>query len=421
MSLYGSMYSGVSGLHVNGMAISVIGDNIANVNTIGFKKGRASFQDMMAYAVAGIGNGGQIGRGAKVGSVESLFLQGSFVNTGNGLDLAINGKGMFVMNGTVGGQTGNFFTRDGQFQVDKDGFLVNGRGLRVQGYTADALENIDPQLGDLQFNALASPVNATGEATFSLNLDASEEIIAGGFDPADPSATSNFTTTITVHDSLGGSHDMEVYFTKTADNTWNWNAMADGTGVVSASGQLTFDTDGRLQTSVTNQSNFNFDGATPNQAIEFDFGDAIADGGTGLLGTTQFSAASSMNSQGQDGYPPGDLQTLTVDDQGMITGTFTNGQRRVLGQAALATFNNYNLKRMGGNLWGETTQSGEPSYGTAGTGSRGDISSATLEQSNVDLAAEFVSMITSQRGFQANSRTITTADQMLQEVIAIKR
>jgi len=221
---------------------------------------------------------------------------------------------------------------------------------------------------------------------------------------------------------------VEMYYTKTADGSWSWNAVVDaadsasGATEVQGSGALTFDTDGKLVTATTTANSFSFTGGSAaNQALSFDFGDPTADGGSGLSGTTQFASASAVTFQSQDGYSTGDLQNVVVDQDGIITGTFTNGQSRDLGQVAMADFKGSGLNRMGGNLWQATTSSGDPLIGVANSGTRGGINASTLEQSNVDLASEFVDMIVAQRGYQANSRTITTADELFQEALRIKR
>lgn len=435
MSLYGSLYTAISGLSVNGMAMSVIGDNIANMNTIGYKRARANFQDMMAFPVIGIGTESLIGRGATLQGVSQEMTQGSFVNTGNGLDLAIQGEGFFAVKGTVSGQSSLFYSRAGQFHVDKDGYMVNAAGLKLQGYMADAAGNVSTSVSDLYFKNAASPANATKAVDLFANLDSGATAIPGGFNAGTPftdtaaEATSNFNTSITVYDSLGAARDIRVYFTKTAAGQWSWNAVvsgkdsASGNTEVQASGTLSFDTDGKLVSTTPSPTtgSFNFANATANQSVSLNFGDPTSGGGTGLAGMTQFSGNSAVTYQSQDGNPPGDLQTVVIDDAGMITGSFSNGQKRRMGQVALANFQGQGLKRMGGNLWQESTESGKATIGAANTGSRGSISSSVLEQANVDLSQEFVDMIVAQRAYQANSRTVTTADSLMQEALNMKR
>lgn len=428
MSIFGSFYSAISGLNTNSQSMSVIGDNLANMNTIGFKRSRASFQDLMAYPVIGVGTESYVGRGSMVQSVDQVMTQGSFVGTGNGLDLAIQGNGFFIVKDGANNDQTNYFTRAGQFSVDKNGYMVNGSGLRLQGYMADNSGDISSVLGDMNLNRSNSPANATTTIDMTANVNSEEDPIATGFDINDPENTSHFNTSVTVYDSLGAAHDVTVYFTKTADGTWDYNAVvsaddsASGVAEIQGSGTLNFDNEGRLTQVTTTQNQYSFSGGSvANQAITFDFGDPTADGGTGLSGLTQFASTSSVTYQGQDGYTTGDLTSVLVDSDGIITGTFSNGENLVLGQVGMADFAGTGLKRMGGNLWKETTQSGEALIGAANSGTRGAINSSTLEQSNVDMAEEFVDMIVAQRGYQANSRTITTADALLQEALQIKR
>jgi len=431
MTLLNSMYTGVSGLQANGLGISIVGDNIANVNTIGFKASRGNFADVLQQTILGsAGTPNQLGGGVRLNNVQQLFTQGMLQGTSMATDLAISGAGFFILKGTVSGVTGNFYSRAGQFTIDKDGYLVNPDGLRVQGYSIAPDGTVQSTLGDLNLTAVNVPPRPTTEITMTANLDASASIMT--WDPNDPANTSNFSTSITVYDSLGNAHQVEVYFVKTADNTWEWHAMVDGGEVVGgtpgvpfeiASGQLTFTTDGELDTEVINNNTVDFVGATPGQVIDFDFGDSITtDGGTGLAGTTQFASPSSINFQSQDGFATGTLQMVTVTPDGMIMGTFSNGEVRPVGQIALATFQSTEgLDRLGNNLFTESRASGEPLVGAANTGNRGTIHAYNLELSNVDLAEQFVHLIALQRGFQSNAKVINTADQMLGEVLNIKR
>ena len=273
---------------------------------------------------------------------------------------------------------------------------------------------------------------ATSHVTFTANLNSEDDVNATPFDTTDPYNTSNFATAITIYDSLGNSHQLDVFFKKTASNTWEWHGLIDGgdltggtQGVATevASGTLTFTTDGRLDTEVVNGGTINFVDATQNQVIDFDFGESITtDGGNGEEGTTQYSARSSINFQTQDGYTTGSLTRFAMDEDGVITGAYSNGEVRTVGQLVLASFQNpQGLHKLGQNMWGETNDSGEPLIGIPNSGPRGGVISQHLEQSNVDLAEEMVDMIITQRAFQANSKTVTTADSMLAEIIQMKR
>ncbi len=433
MTLLSSMYTGVSGLQANGMSVSIIGDNIANVNTIGFKSARGNFDDVLQQSILGRnGSTSQLGGGVVLNDVQNMFTQGSLMNTGQATDLAISGAGFFVLNGSYNGVEGNYYSRAGQFVIDKDGYLVNNSGLRVQGYSVDDSGQLAGTVGDLNITSHNVPPRATTQIDMIANLDADAQVPAAAWDVTNAAATSNFNSTITVYDSLGNAHPVEVYFRKTAANSWEWHAVVDGgelaggtpgTPTEIADGTLTFTVNGELDTETINNNTVNFLGAAAGQVIDFDFGDSITtDGGTGLDGTTGFAGASTINFQSQDGYATGTLQNISVTPDGMVMGSFTNGEVREVAQLALANFqSNSGLDRTGGNLWIETIDSGEALIGAPNTGSRGSIHSYSLEQSNVDLAEQFVHLIGAQRGFQANSKIITTSDQMLMETVNLKR
>jgi flagellar hook protein FlgE len=424
-----AMNSGVSGLRAESEAISVVGDNIANVNTTGFKSQRVIFQDVLGHSILAGTASALPGSGVKVGDIQQLFTQGSLSNTGVATDLALSGDGFFTVKGAVDGLVGNFYTRAGTFNIDKDGFLVNPTGLQVQGYMANADGTFQASISSLKVPTAALPAHATENATVVANLDASEAVPALPFDVTDPANTSNFSTTLTVYDSLGAGHTLDVYFEKTAAGAWNWHALvagpdvgaAAGTNVEVGTGGLTFNTDGALTGVSANTATINFTGATAGQVVTFNFGTAIP-GGTGLDGITQFASPENVSSQSQDGYSSGDFSGVAVDGQGVVTGLYTNGQQLAVGQLAVAKFrSNDGLGRAGQNLWIETRDSGTAAFGTAGSGGRGAVSAGALEGSNVDLAEQFVNLIQHQRSFSANSKTITTADEMLQELINIKR
>jgi len=427
MSLLTAMSSATTGLESSSTELSVIGDNIANANTVGFKAGRAAFEDALYQSV--IGGSGQIGLGSRLEAVQKILSQGALTNTGLNTDLALQGMGYFVVRGSHAGQTGSFYTRAGQFSVDKDGYMVNLEGLRVQGYGADptgALSGVPSDL--LVGNAQAVPV-VTTTVTLKANLSA-DATSPAAWDPANPTGTSNFSTSATVYDSLGSPHASQIFFRLSAAGSWEWHAMADGAGLTGgtagqltqiASGTLAFDSQGRL-TTVTQASTFNPRGATNPQPLTFDLGDPTGAGGTGLAGLTQFASPSAATFVGQDGFPAGQLSGVRVEQDGKISGVFSNGQTRVLGQVAVAGFPAPDqLSRVGGNLYTATPGAGQPVLGAPGDGGRASVVSGALEQSNVDIAEQFVRMIAAQRSFEANSKTITTADQLLSELIAMKR
>lgn len=437
-----AMYSGVSGLRAEGEALGVVGDNIANVNTTGFKAQRAIFQDVLGHSILA-GTGSSLpGSGVKIGDIQQLFTQGTLANTGVGTDVALNGDGFFTVKGTVDGVNANFFTRAGEFTLDKDGYLVNPNGLQVQGYAANGDGTFQASISSVRAPTAAIPPRATQEATIVANLDQTEAPITDttgalvAFDPQDPENTANFSSTMTVYDEFGTAHSMDVYFKKTADNSWDWHALVPGADVGATTdfseigtGTLTFNNDptagtvGALTGVSADTASVTFNGIANAQTITFDFGTVMdANGVGGLDGITQFGSPENVSSQAQDGYASGDFSGVSIDGEGVVMGLYTNGQKLALSQLAIAKFrSNDGLGRAGQNLWIDTRDSGAAAFGTAGSGGRGAASSGALEGSNVDLAEQFVGLIQHQRSFSANSKTITTADEMLQELINIKR
>jgi flagellar hook protein FlgE len=429
MSLVTALYTGATGLQSNSQELSIVGDNIANSNTIGFKASRAAFADAMADNLIP-GGAGQRGLGVKLEAIQKIVSQGALTNTGQATDLAIQGNGMFVVKGSSGGETGTYYTRAGQFTVSKDGFLVNLDGMRVQGYTADATGTVAASaVGDLKVGSSTAAPRATTSVTVKANLQADAAAVPA-FDVANPSATSNFATSVTVYDSLGKGHQVDVYFRQSAPGAWEYHALTDGGGLTGgvpgtptevSGGTATFDSKGALATVTPGASNFNPAGATNPQPLTFNFG-TPPPAGTGVDGLTSFAAPSAASFLSQDGFSSGQLSRISIDAKGQIVGGFTNGDTRVLGQVAMATFGAPDhLMRLGGTLFTATPDSGPPNVGAPSTADRGSVVAGALEQSNVDLASEFIRMIAAQRGFQANSKTLTTADSLLNELVQLKR
>src|SRR5215471_19466774 len=281
MAVLSAMNSGVSGLMAEDQAISVVGDNIANVNTTGFKSQRVIFQDVLGHSILAGTASALPGSGVKVGDIQQLFTQGSLATTGVATDLALSGDGFFTVKGAVDGLVGNFYTRAGTFNINKDGYMVNPQGLEVQGYMANPDGTFQASISSLKVPTAALPAHATQNATVVANLDASEAVPANPFDVTDPANTSNFSTTMSVYDSLGAAHTMDVYFEKTAAGAWNWHAVTKGddlqggtpgTNVEIGTGTLTFDTDGKLTAVGGNQVTADFAGATAGQTIDINFG-----------------------------------------------------------------------------------------------------------------------------------------------------
>jgi flagellar hook protein FlgE len=426
MSILNSLYIGVNGMNAHGEAMSTVGDNIANTSTIGFKRSRANFQDMLGGELGGQ----RLGGGVRLGANQTMWQQGAIQQTGNPLDVAISGGGTFVVKGNHQGVEGQYYTRDGRFSMDKGGYVVTQNGMRVQGYTIGSDGTRSTNFGDLPLAARQSPPVPSTTASMTLNLNSADAVKPAVFDPADPVTTSNYATSMTVYDSLGKAHNVDVYFKNMGGGTWEFHALANGaemtggtpgTPVEIGTGTMTFDTDGKL-VSQNVTANASFAGATPNQAIAMSFGDDIASGGTGLKGTTQFASTSVVTARDIDGHASGNLIDIAIGEDGTITGKFDNGDSIDIAKLAVADFaNQEGLERLGDNVWGASRESGDALVDVSGVGARGGMVSGALESSNVDLGTELVTLIAYQRAFQANAKTVTTADEMLLEVTNLKR
>ncbi len=430
MGVLSSMWTGVSGLQAQGEGLGVTADNIANANTTGFKQSRAEFADLMARNIKGIDGGNQMGRGVRVSAINPILLQGNIDHTDRTTDLAINGDGFFQVKGSEGVS----YSRDGSFHFDKDGFLVNNSKQRVQGYQADEKGKIETRISDLKFPRALVNATQTKEVKLDLNLDSREVADSKTFDPKDPYKTSHFATAVEVYDSQGTKHMVNMFFNRGADRTWTYRGLVDGKQIEGGApdgqemgqviqGQLKFTEDGKLESQEVTESALNFaGGAKQDMQVKFNFGDDIASGGKGTEGTKQFGKDSDLVSWKQDGYSAGMVNSLSFNDEGVLTVSYSNGQVMDLGQISLAKFENPEaLFKTGGNMFKESRDSGPASMGSPRGSGRGSLVAKSLERSTVDLASEFVSMITGQRGFQANSKTITTTDELLGEVINLKR
>lgn len=403
-----SLFSGVSGLKNHQTRMDVIGNNIANVNTVAFKAGRVNFEDILSQTVEGArspqtgGMGGvnpkQVGLGMGISSIDTLFTPGSLQSTDNPTDFAVQGEGFFIV--SDGSQV--YYTRDGAFKTSADGALVNSNGFRLQGWMADADGNIDStqalQNITIPVGAQMKP-KATAQIAFEGNLD------------ANATSGSQWITSVQVYDSLGNPHNLTITFENTAANAWTWEATLDGGTTPGGTGNITFDANGSISSGGTGTANFILMPVAQDINLSIDFSQL-----------TQFGGNPTAYINFQDGYEAGSLDMVSTDSGGVLTGIFTNGQSKALAQIALATFSNPGgLLKEGGNLYQISNNSGLPNIGTADSGGRGSIAVGKLEMSNVDLAQEFTNMIVTQRGFQANSRVITTSDEMLQDLINIKR
>jgi flagellar hook protein FlgE len=422
MSLLNALYDGTSGLTAEGDALGVIGNNVSNANTVGFKESRAVFEDVL---------GGETSNGVRMVSTQQIFAEGSLQSTGQPTDIALNGDGFFVVKGNVNGVNGDYYTRAGQTTLNASGVLVNPQGLALQGYAAQPGGTFASSLSDVKLSTAALPPKATGTVNITANLDATAPISSTPFDPLNPAATSSFSTSVTVYDSTGSSHNVDVYFKETASGSWDYHALAAGSevsggtagqGFEIGTGTLTFDGNGALQNVTSTSASASFNGATANQAINFNFGSPTGSGGSGTDGITQYGASSAVSAQSQDGYASGSLTGVTIGADGTVNGNYTNGQSIAVAQLGVAKFtSNTGLAGAGNGLWSATAASGDPGYGQAGVGGRASIVSGALEQSNVDVASQFVDMISHQSSFQASSKTITTVQQMLQDVMNMKQ
>lgn len=441
----------LSGLNVSSKALDVVSNNVANASTVGFKTASAHFADLFAVSLSGLGSP-QIGMGASVAAVQQEFNQGNVTTTNNPLDIAINGSGFFRMtqNGSVS------YSRNGQFHLDKSGYIVNDQGMNLTGYAADPTGLIIPSTpSPLQISAADIAPVATGSGTGSfqgvkanLNLDSGSKLTTAPWVDGNatgswsPNAnTYNFTTGLSVYDTLGNPHKLTMYFAK--DNlpptvppttTWSVYANVDGTTnqhmldasgnpIAGPIGSLVFDAYGKLDTTLsTNPLPVNIDlpgvmadlgqpsGAISPLAFNIDFSS-----------TTQFASTSGTNSLDQDGYAPGRLTGLAASPDGIVVARYSNGQTRAQGQVVLSNFANPNgLQSQGNNQWIETAASGVPVVGAPNTSNLGVLQSSAVEESNVDLTGELVKMITFQRNYQASAQSIKTEDQLMQTLVNLR-
>lgn len=439
---------GLSGLNTSSKSIDVISNNIANASTVGFKSAQAHFADVFAASLTGAG-ANNVGIGASLGAVFQQFTQGNLSTTNNPLDIAINGQGFYRM--SDGGAVS--YSRNGQFHVDKDGFIVNDQNLQLTGFlrnpTSGVIVPSAPQSIQIDTADLTPQATGTVDGVAAvLNLDARTTVPTQAFTPVKTPAAGatgtvnvdsrayNFSTAVSIFDSLGNSHTLTMYFRKTATaGEWEVHANVDGTTFdnVSIGGAnpalIQFDAAGKLTTpmpfgSVTVDLNGAAGVYADQQAAGLPVPNTIAnnmDFELSFAGTTQFGAAFGTNQLTQDGFTSGRLVGVSVGDTGVVQGRYSNGQTRDLAQVVLANFTNPNgLQSLGNNQWVETAESGAPLVGAPGSASLGVLSSSAIEDSNVDLTAELVQMITAQRNYQANAQSIRTQDQILQTLVNLR-
>jgi len=431
MALTGALFAGVSGINSNGNAMNIIGDNIANANTIGFKSSRAVFFDLLSADVGGT----KVGLGSRLAASERASVQGGVETTNSATDLAIQGHGLFILNDAQGGQ---FYSRAGQFSIDKDGNLANPAGLAVQGIQLDPNGNPISGLTNIVISQVVVSPAVTDTIGVALNLDATSTTPLTAM-PADAAGTqdtpgnwflgSNFSTVVTIYDSLGQGHDLTYLFRKTATaNQWNVRVLANGGEItggtagqlrqINAAGEiLAFNANGTLNTGASTITAIGpvawNDGASAQSVVAAN---------NTFTGSTQFALPSSVSQVNQNGSQSGILKSINIGTDGVISGQFTSGGNQPLFRIALADFANpQGLAHLGNSLYLQSPESGPPLLGNPGDGSFGTVLSGSLELSTVDLATEFVKMVTTQRGFQASARTITVTDTLLEEVSNLKR
>ncbi len=416
-----SFQQGLSGLNASSKNLEVIGNNVANANTIGAKGSRAEFGDMYAAAV----NGAGIGIGVNLQAVTQQFTQGNITTTSSPLDLAINGKGFFEVSN--GNQT--LYTRNGQFQADKDGFLVSDAGLKLVGYPASKDGTIQPGAAvPLQLPTAGVDPNVTANVSIEMNLDARKATTLVAATPQvnfSDAKTYNDATSVTVFDAKGQDVALTYYFQKSATDTWNVYATANGTSVnVDGAGNplpvttINFPANGGTPTAPLGTVAMNVP-STTNAAGATTL--PITGVALNLTGATQFGSTFGVTSMVQDGYAAGQLTSVSIEKTGIVMATYSNGQTKPAGQLELAIFRNpQGLTPLGGNLWARSYGSGDPTVGTPTSGNIGALQAGALEESNVDLTGELVNMITAQRVYQANAQTIKTQDQVLQTLVNLR-
>lgn len=407
-----SFNTALSGIRAASGDLSIIGNNIANANTTGFKGSRAEFADVYAASMMGA-PGTAIGQGVRLQGAAQHFGQGNISFTGNALDLAVNGRGFFQLSDEAGASV---YSRAGNFHLDRDGYVVNSEGLFLMARGADNNGAITGGIGPLQIDTSYAQPNPTSALNANLNFDARSSetdsawgLIGGVPDPAGY----NSTTTTSVYDSQGNPHDITLYYSKqdptTSPNSWTVRTMIDG--VVQDTSTITFNPDGSYNAPPDITISWNpGGGATPGQSITVD-----------LSKSTQYGSDFAVNSIYQDGFSTGQILGVDIDQEGTIFARYTNGQSRTIGQMVLANFaNEQGLQPLGDTSWADTFASGPPVVGAPGTSGLGGIQSGALEESNVDLTEQLVKMIVAQRNFQANAQTIQTEDTVTQTIINLR-
>ncbi|TAK78130.1 MAG: flagellar hook protein FlgE [Aquabacterium sp.] len=415
---------GLSGLNVSSKNLEVIGNNVANANTFGAKTSRGEFADMYATSMNG-GGSNNIGIGATVAAVAQQFTQGNITTTENPLDLAINGSGFFQV---TDGQNPTTYTRNGQFKLDRDGFLVNNQKHKLMGYPADTQGNIlSGTAQPLQLPTAGISPRQTDEITMEVNLDSRDDVSTVAFAIPPVSGSYSNATSQTVYDAVGQDVAVTYYYRKSGVHTWEVYAAANGNTILGSNAApvpvatMSFNSSGGTPASITWNTAAAGQIDIPADASGAGKWEAISPINLDLTSTTEYGSSFSVTNLTQSGYAPGQLTSISIDSSGVILARYSNGQSKPAGQIELATFRNVQgLQPLGGNEWASTYASGDPIMGTPTSSNFGILQSGALEESNVDLTGELVAMIVAQRTYQANAQTIRAEDQILQTLVNLR-
>jgi flagellar hook protein FlgE len=414
---------GLSGLASSSKALDVAGNNIANASTVGFKSSSTHFADVYGASLQG-GGGSQIGIGATLGGVVQQYSQGNITATNNPLDIAINGTGFFGL--SQNGSTS--YSRNGQFHLDKDGFIINDQNRMLLGVLADSSGSIpqQPPTDQLKVDFVTGTPNPTSTAAVTANLDSRQTVpSAATFDPTNPNSY-NSSTAMTVYDSLGNPHTLSYYYVKTATaNQWSQHTRLDGNPPVGGTtpDTVTFNSSGVLTSTISGATGLAtaVPGVLPTQFTVSTGAVSPLPFSISIANMTQFGSPFAVNDLTQNGFAPGNLAGVSVSKDGIVQARYDNGQTRDIGQVALFNFRNPNgLTSIGNNQWTETGDSGQPTPGNPNTGIFGVLQASAVEESNVDLTAELVNLIVQQRNYQASAQSIKTQDQILQTLVNIR-
>lgn len=437
MTISQTLYTAITGISANSEAVSITANNISNAPGAGFKEDQFIFKSLAALDRS-TDNKAKSRMGVQIDSITS-FTQGGLKRTGKISDLAILGGGFFIVNPSntdSNNSAGKLYSRAGNMHFDKEGYFVNDMEEKVLGYQANSDGKLSNKLSNIGIKTYSIAPKATSKINLNVNLDARSKVIDKQFDINNVDDTSNFSSAISIFDSHGKMHQATVFFKRIMDEnriSWEWHSTVDGSEVIDgekgklkeiARGIVRFDVFGALLSEESNFSEVNFkNGALPRQIIEYDFGkNKLTEGGDGINASTSIASKSLISFHVQNGHEGGNLKSIDIGIDGIIKGRYTNGIEKPLAAIALASFSNQDsLKKAGKNRFYETSQSGPPKIGHAQSGNRGSLYSGMLEESNVNLVDQFVNIIMHKGFFAANVKSVKVADEMMNEIINLKR